>query len=64
MNFSEILNKKKKNKMEVNQNPENTEQNEMLHENETGKNEVSEGIDEGSEESSSENTESQISEDR
>ncbi len=48
--------------MEVNQNPENTEQNEMLHENETGKNEVSEGIDEGSEESSSENTESQISE--
>jgi molecular chaperone GrpE len=62
MNFSEILNKKKKNKMEVNQNPENTEQNEMLHENETGKNEVSEGIDEGSEESSSENTESQISE--
>lgn len=48
--------------MEVNQNPENTEHNEMLHENETGKNEVSEGIDEGSEESSSENTESQISE--
>jgi len=62
MNFSEILNKKKKNKMEVNQNPENTEQNETLHENETDKNEVSEGIEEGSEESSSENKESQISE--
>lgn len=48
--------------MEVNQNPENTEQNETLHENETDKNEVSEGIEEGSEESSSENKESQISE--
>jgi len=47
--------------MEVNQNPENTEQNETLHENETDKNEVSEGIEEGSEESSSENKESQIS---
>jgi molecular chaperone GrpE len=61
MNFSEILNKKKKNKMEVNQNPENTEQNETLHENETVKNEVSDGLEEGSEESSSENKESQIS---
>jgi molecular chaperone GrpE len=61
MNFSEILNKKKKNKMEVNQNPENTEQNETLHENETDKNEVSDGLEEGSEESSSENKESQIS---
>lgn len=47
--------------MEVNQNPENTEQNETLHENETDKNEVSDGIEEGSEESSSENKESQIS---
>ncbi|MDO8991847.1 nucleotide exchange factor GrpE [Daejeonella sp.] len=62
MNFSEILNKKKKkNKMEVNQNPENIEQNETLHENETDKNEVSDGVEEGSEESSSENKESQIS---
>ncbi|HQT24126.1 nucleotide exchange factor GrpE [Daejeonella sp.] len=61
MNFSEILNKKKKNKMEVNQNPENTEQNESLYENETDKNEVSDGLEEGSEESSSENKESQIS---
>ncbi len=47
--------------MEVNQNPENTEQNETLHENETAKNEVSDGLEEGSEESSSENKESQIS---
>ncbi|MCF8454093.1 MAG: nucleotide exchange factor GrpE [Pedobacter sp.] len=47
--------------MEVNQNPENTEQNETLHENETDKNEVSDGLEEGSEESSSENKESQIS---
>lgn len=47
--------------MEVNQNPENTEQNETLHENETDKNEVSDGLEEGSEESSSENTESQVS---
>jgi molecular chaperone GrpE len=61
MNFSEILNKKKKNKMEVNQNPENTEQNETLNENETANNEVSDGLEEGTEESSSENTESQIS---
>jgi len=61
MNFSEILNKKKKNKMEVNQNPENTEQNETLQENETNKSEVSDGLEEGSEESPSENKESQIS---
>jgi molecular chaperone GrpE len=61
MNFSEILNKKKKNKMEVNQNPENTEQSETLHENETDKNEVSDSVEEGSEESSSENKESQTS---
>lgn len=47
--------------MEVNQNPENTEQNETSHENETDKNEVSDGLEEGSEESSSENTESQVS---
>ncbi|OYZ30443.1 MAG: nucleotide exchange factor GrpE [Sphingobacteriales bacterium 17-39-43] len=47
--------------MEVNQNPENTEQNESLYENETDKNEVSDGLEEGSEESSSENKESQIS---
>ena len=47
--------------MEVNQNPENTEQNETLQENETDKNEVSDGLEEGSEESSSENKESQIS---
>lgn len=47
--------------MEVNQNPENTEQNETLHENETDKNEVSDGLEEGSEELSSENKESQIS---
>ncbi|HEY1060861.1 MAG TPA: nucleotide exchange factor GrpE [Daejeonella sp.] len=56
-----MLNKKKKNKMEVNQNPENTEQNETLHENETDKNEVSDGLEEGSEESSPENKESQVS---
>ncbi len=61
MNFSEILKKKKKNKMEVNQNPENTEQNETLNVNETDKNEVSDSLEEGSEELSSENTESQIS---
>lgn len=47
--------------MEVNQNPENTEQNETLHENETDKNEVSDGLEEGSEESSPENKESQVS---
>mgnify|MGYP002335865660 FL=1 len=47
--------------MEVNQNPENAEQNESLYENETDKNEVSDGLEEGSEESSSENKESQIS---
>ena len=61
MNFSEISKKKKKNKMEVNQNPENTEQNETLNVNETDKNEVSDSLEEGSEELSSENTESQIS---
>jgi molecular chaperone GrpE len=61
MNFSEMLNKKKKTKMEVNQNPENTEQNEMLNENEIGKNEDSTNVEEGTEESSSENTEGQIS---
>lgn len=47
--------------MEVNQNPENTEQNETLNVNETDKNEVSDSLEEGSEELSSENTESQIS---
>ncbi len=47
--------------MEVNQNPENTEQNEMLNENEIGKNEDSTNVEEGTEESSSENTEGQIS---
>lgn len=47
--------------MEVNQNPENTEQNETLHENETDKNQVSVGVEEGSEESTSQNKESQIS---
>lgn len=47
--------------MEVNQNPENTEQNETLQENETNKSEVSDGLEEGSEESPSENKESQIS---
>ena len=61
MNFSEMLNKKKKNKMEVNQNPENTEQNEMLDENESVKNEVLGDLEEGSENLSSENAESQIS---
>jgi molecular chaperone GrpE len=61
MNFSEMLNKKKKNKMEVNQNPENTEQNEMLDENESVKNEVLVDLEEGSENLSSENAESQIS---
>ena len=61
MNFSEMLNKKKKNKMEVNQNPENTEQNEMLDENESGKNEVLGDLEEESENLSSENAESQIS---
>ncbi|MDP3468931.1 MAG: nucleotide exchange factor GrpE [Daejeonella sp.] len=59
MNFSEILNKKKKNKMEVNQNPENTEQNEMLPGNETDNNEVIGDVEEGT---SSANSESQISE--
>jgi len=61
MNFSEMLNKKKKTKMEVNQNPENTEQNEMLDENENGKNEVSGDLEEGSESLSPENVESPIS---
>lgn len=59
MNFSEMLNKKKKTKMEVNQNPENTERNEMLHENETENKDDSTNA---GEESSSENIESQISE--
>jgi molecular chaperone GrpE len=61
MNFSEMLNKKKKNKMEVNQTPENTEQNDMLDENEIDKNEVSGNLEEESENLSSENAESQIS---
>jgi molecular chaperone GrpE len=61
MNFSEMLNKKKKNKMEVNQTPENTEQNEMLDENESSKNEVSGDLEEGSENLASENAESPIS---
>lgn len=61
MNFSEMLNKKKKNKMEVNQTPENTEQNDMLDENEINKNEVSGNLEEESENLSSENAESQIS---
>jgi molecular chaperone GrpE len=61
MNFSEMLNKKKKTKMEVNQNPENTEPNEMLNENENGKNEVSGDLEEGSENLASENAESPIS---
>jgi len=61
MNFSEMLNKKKKTKMEVNQNPENTEPNEMLDENENGKNEVSGDLEEGSESLSPENAESPIS---
>jgi molecular chaperone GrpE len=61
MNFSEMLNKKKKNKMEVNQTPENTEQNDMLDENEINKNEVSGNLEEESEKLSSENAESQIS---
>lgn len=56
-----MLNKKKKTKMEVNQNPENAEQNEMLDENENGKNEVSGDLEEGSENLSSENAESPIS---
>ncbi|MFZ4101789.1 MAG: nucleotide exchange factor GrpE [Sphingobacterium thalpophilum] len=47
--------------MEVNQNPENTEQNEMLDENESVKNEVLGDLEEGSENLSSENAESQIS---
>jgi molecular chaperone GrpE len=61
MNFSEMLNKKKKYKMEVNQTPENTEQNDMLDENEINKNEVSGNLEEESENLSSENAESQIS---
>jgi molecular chaperone GrpE len=61
MNFSEMLNKKKKNKMEVNQTPENTEQNDMLDENEIDKNEVSGNFEEESENLSSENAESEIS---
>ncbi len=56
-----MLNKKKKNKMEVNQTPENTEQNEMLDENESSKNEVSGDLEEGSENLASENAESPIS---
>ena len=47
--------------MEVNQTPENTEQNDMLDENEIDKNEVSGNLEEGSENLSSENAESQIS---
>ena len=47
--------------MEVNQNPENTEPNEMLNENENGKNEVSGDLEEGSENLASENAESPIS---
>lgn len=47
--------------MEVNQNPENTEQNEMLDDNETGKNEVSGDLEEGSESLSPENAETPIS---
>ena len=47
--------------MEVNQNPENTEQNEMLDENENGKHEVSGDLEEGSENLSPENAESPIS---
>jgi molecular chaperone GrpE len=61
MNFSEMLNKKKKNKMEVNQNPENAEQNEMLDENEIDKNEVSADLEAGSESLSPENAETPIS---
>ncbi len=48
--------------MEVNQNPENTEQKEILHENEAEKKEVSDDLEEGAEASSSEDRESQISE--
>lgn len=47
--------------MEVNQTPENTEQNDMLDENEINKNEVSGNLEEESEKLSSENAESQIS---
>ena len=47
--------------MEVNQNPENTEQNDTLDENEINKNEVSGKLEEGSENLSSENAESPIS---
>jgi molecular chaperone GrpE len=47
--------------MEVNQTPENTEQNDMLDENEINKNEVSGNLEEESENLSSENAESQIS---
>jgi molecular chaperone GrpE len=47
--------------MEVNQTPENTEQNEMLDENESSKNEVSGDLEEGSENLASENAESPIS---
>ncbi len=47
--------------MEVNQTPENTEQNDMLDENEIDKNEVSGNLEEESENLSSENAESQIS---
>ena len=36
MNFSEMLNKKKKTKMEANQNPENTDQKEILDDHEAG----------------------------
>ena len=36
MNFSEMLNKKKKTKMEANQNPENADQKEILDDNEAG----------------------------
>jgi len=47
--------------MEVNQTPENTEQNDMLDENEIDKNEVSGNFEEESENLSSENAESEIS---
>ena len=60
--FSEMLNKKKKKKMEVNQNPADAEQNKMPQGHETENNEDLTPTGEESEESSTENTEPQISE--
>lgn len=61
MNFSEMLNKKKKNKMEANQNAENTAENEMPEINDTeNNNDSNDELD--FDESNAENTDNQIAE--